>query len=247
MTKQQIKIRLKNALVGGLIGLVLSGATIALAKADTLPISEWDQAYQDGFEAGRESIIGKLYKVPSKPKQSITEKRLFWAVAQTESNNQVSLSGGKTPIRFEPKTMKKCLSRFVRPKIPNKVYRKLTRKIKRTKDTNNYEYLALAKKYKVSWCAHWSTSYGSKQIMGFHYKLLGFKSPIKMAKAYHDNANDEFNHKMFVKFLKNYRGGKAYKLLLKHHFNDFAKVYNGSITYAKKLRSNYKLAKLEIN
>ena len=177
-------------------------------------------------------------KVATSYSDDLNKKRLFWAVARTESHNKTKLKDGKIPIRFEYKTMRKCVARFKLKNVPKKLTTKQPHK-------DDYKLLKLAKNTgaKVSECAHWSTSFSSHQIMAFHYKIMGYDSAVSFAKAYHDNATPEFNQKMFVKFLKNYRGGKAYRALMGYRFREFAKVYNGSYAYAKKLRANYKLAK----
>ena len=112
--------------------------------------------------------------------------------------------------------------------------------MKKRSQSEYYEILKYAKKTGFSECAHFSTSFSPFQIMGFNHKILGFDSAVEMSDSFHANNNNEYNLKMFKRFLKNYRGGKAYRQLTSYNFNGFAKTYNGSIKYARKLRANYK-------
>lgn len=205
------------------------------------------QTYIDGW------IDGYLAKNTDTLKGSISERRLWWAVARTESHNTDGLPHGKISIRYEPHWMKRCY-RMNGWKAPSNLPSRLTAAVPRYKWNthrwkNNYKYLRLAKKYgwKASEAAHCATSFGKYQIMGMHHVLLGFKTAKEMADQYHVHPTDDFNFMMFMRFLKDYRGGECYRDLMGYRFNAFAECYNGHIRYAKKLRANYQLAKIKVN
>ena len=55
MKNKQLQNRITNGLIGGVIGLLLSGLTISIAKAEDSSILDYrsyDVGYEDGFIAG---------------------------------------------------------------------------------------------------------------------------------------------------------------------------------------------------
>jgi len=240
MHKRQIMTRLKNAMLAFIVTMILTGITIAVAKADDLTPEQmkiYDLGYKDGVRAGKLLATKRLVKLVQ---GTLKQRRLFLAVALTESTNQSKKVGGKIPIRFEHKWFRKCLNK---KGVKTKHIPRALRVVKRTKKTNDYKFIKLAKKRGWSYCAHWATSYGKYQIMGFNYKAAGFDNPIQMSNAYHDNRTDEFDFKHFMLFIKNYRGGLAYRQLMSNKLISFSKTYNGSKKYVVKLKKNLKKAK----
>ena len=87
------------------------------------------------------------------------------------------------------------------------------------------EWLAFNDAYaKNSNAAMESTSIGRMQVMGFHYKLLGFKSVGEMWDfAKKSEANQIRLGLMFIR-----SNAKTYKALQNNDWNTFAYYYNGS-------------------
>lgn len=242
-----MKLRIKNALIGAAIGLLASLFVIQDTHAHTV-VQDYIDGWIDGYLAGSNNRL----------KGTVKERRLWWTISQVESNGRLQLPGNKIAIRYEPHIMGRCLKRTnvkwsVRKKLPYSYRSKVSSK---NRLENNYTYLAKANELGLGYCGHWSTSYGTYQIMGFHYKLLGFSSPKAMADAYHLAPNKEFNFKMFMRFIKNYKNGTAYRALMEYRFDDFARIYNGCVynkkkqcttwRYSNKLRKFYEKSKRKI-
>ena len=225
-----------------ILTIILLLTTAAHAHSPDHHAQDYLDGWIDGWIEGRSSN-------PVLHTRSLDERRLYWAVARTESHNTDALPGDKISIRYEPHWLRRCFKYkgWKMPRVKAKLYQKVPQSKWRThRWKNNYRYLRLAKSYKnwkVSECAHWATSYGSFQIMGMHHSLLGFKSAREMSDQYHVNANDTYNFEKFIEFLTKYRGGQCHTQLKSFQFNDFAKCYNGDVRYARKLRANYQLSK----
>lgn len=85
-----------------------------------------------------------------------------------------------------------------------------------------------------------STSWGAGQVMGFHYKDLGFESPQTFLNAMFESEASQFE--VMVKFI--YRNPAIYGALKGKRWADFAKLYNGpkykENKYDVKLAAAYK-------
>lgn len=156
------------------------------------------------------------------------------AVIAVESGGQgFDRSTGNIIIQFEPKWFKRKS-----PYIPSGLWSQ------NGVERQAAEWKAFNDAFKKdSNAAMESTSVGLMQVMGFHYKLLGFKSVGEM---WDYAKKSEYNQlRLGLLFIKS--NIKMFNALLKNDFATFAYYYNGSqyrkFNYDVRLIEAYKLAK----
>lgn len=184
--------------------------------------------YEDVIDAGRSLNI--------KPE-------LISVVAKVETRGEAFLPSGKPKILFERHWMYRLLRkdgytskqlRLLQQQYPDVV----------NSEPGGYvggedEYKKLIRASRIhKEIAHQCISMGKFQIMGFHYKRLGYSSAVNMLKA----ASKEKEHlMMLVKFIKTDKN--LLSSLRNLDFDGFASVYNGENyrdnNYAGKMRSHY--------
>jgi len=141
-------------------------------------------------------------------------------------NRQLALKNIKSTLKFISGTLYKV---FVGDKvIENKV------------DVQSKEWVAFESAITINEdAAYMSTSFGLGQIMGFNYKVCGFKSAKEMA----DNFKvSEYNQlKGMMKFIMG--NSKMFSALKACDWNTFARYYNGAaykkFSYDTKLANTY--------
>ena len=70
-----------------------------------------------------------------------------------------------------------------------------------------------------------SSSFGLPQIMGFHYKNMGFSSAKQMYLAF--STNEAIQIRAFFRFVQQYRGGKLLTALRRRDWQRAVEIYNG--------------------
>jgi len=107
--------------------------------------------------------------------------------------------------------------------------------------TNEREYVALAAAIKIhEEHAYCSISVGAAQIMGFNYRLVGFKSAKEMFEAYCKSESEQIIG--FFKFVQKRAGGKLLQALKNKDLVAAALLYNGrgqQDLYASKIEKYY--------
>ncbi|MEM6989419.1 MAG: N-acetylmuramidase domain-containing protein [Myxococcota bacterium] len=105
-----------------------------------------------------------------------------------------------------------------------------------------YEALALAIELGGKPAAYKSISMGGPQIMGFNHRTLGFATPSAMYDAF--QAGERAQILAFFDFLRSYRpGARLIRFLQQGDWLAFARAYNGSAAYEKKVRKWYERAR----
>lgn len=107
----------------------------------------------------------------------------------------------------------------------------------------NYR-LNMAKQINES-CAIESTSFGLFQIMGFHWRTLGYVSPQDFEKQMSENELKQTN--AFIRFISLKTNSKMIVALQEHDYATFARLYNGSNykknRYDEKIKETYESIK----
>lgn len=164
----------------------------------------------------------EMHKIPA---------ALIKAVVDVESSgNGFSSTTGKIIIQFEPTWFKRKYSDW---KKFSSGYTWASNKV----ENQTKEWLAFNSAFKISPnAAMQSTSIGLMQVMGFHYRLLGFKTVGDMW----DYAKEsEFNQlDLGIRFIK--KNDKIFSALLSKDWQTFSYYYNGSAY--KKYRYDTRLA-----
>ena len=165
------------------------------------------------------------------------------AVYKVESSGRGFLTSGKPKILFEGHIFWRRLKKHG---LDPSVYKKRNEDILYSKWTTKYykggekeyERLTKAKKIHVS-AALESASWGIFQIMGYHYKKVGYNSVEDYVKAM--NKSERFHLMTFGKFIKS-EGLVQY--LKNKEWARFARGYNGPAykknKYDKKIAAAYK-------
>lgn len=164
------------------------------------------------------------------------EVSLVEAVAEVESAGDGFLKNGKAKILFEAHVFSRLTGHKydkTNPKISSPV---MNRKLYLGGE-KEYDRLAEAVKLNES-AALQSCSYGAFQIMGFHFKLLGYKTVKAMVE---DAETDSGQLRMFVKFCKANPG--ILRAGQRLDFRTVAAGYNGprfeEFQYDKKIEKAY--------
>ena len=167
------------------------------------------------------------------------------AVNAIESSGRGFTIDGRTKILFEGHVFwKQLIARNINPEDfvkgnENVLYPKWTKK-HYVGGKAEYDRLdkaiAISKSKDVAEAAYASASYGLFQIMGFHYKSLGFDDIIAFVGTMKENEGEHL--KVFAKFIK---VNNLIKYLKNKQWADFALRYNGTGYKANKY--DEKLAK----
>tara|TARA_X000001388_G_scaffold76533_1_gene74135 strand:- start:3471 stop:6431 length:2961 start_codon:yes stop_codon:yes gene_type:complete len=110
---------------------------------------------------------------------------------------------------------------------------------------SGHRWDSINKAAKVSkWAAYACTSFGPYQLMGWHYKTLGYKSPMAMVEAFQNGGLTEQTN-AFIKFIRNYRGGQIHTAIKKSppDWGTAGLRYNGVRRYGDYMKAAYDLAK----
>lgn len=159
------------------------------------------------------------------------EAALVRAVIEVESGGiGFSSDTGKIIIQFEPSWFKR--------KSP---YTPSGKWSQNGVERQSQEWIAFNSAFsKDSNAALESTSIGLMQVMGFHYKLLGFKTVGEMWD--YAKVSEENQLRLGLKFIKS--NPKMYNALKRADFESFAYYYNGSAykkyKYDTRLAAAYK-------
>ena len=144
------------------------------------------------------------------------------AVSQKESGGGGFLKGRILTVRFEGHIFReKTTGTF------DKAYPSLSHRYQRNNPHNkgtvgDWRRLEAARKLAGD-VAFTCASYGMFQIMGFHFRLLGYANPYAMVQAFNESEGRQLDG--FVQFIR--QNGMA-PLLRDHRFAEFANRYNGT-------------------
>ncbi|TPN86772.1 N-acetylmuramidase domain-containing protein [Aquimarina algicola] len=165
------------------------------------------------------------------------ELAMVKAVNEIESNGRGFLVDGRPRILFEGHVFWRELDkRGIDPKKhanqSNKdvLYKKWT-KVHYKGGAGEYDRLAkavaIADRTEFHEAAHTSASWGSFQIMGFHYKSLGYSSVDQFVSKMHEHEREHLV--AFGKFIANtsFRGKKLLDWIKEKNWARFAEGYNG--------------------
>lgn len=130
---------------------------------------------------------------------------------------------GRILIQFEPNWFKK----YTKILIPNGV------------DIQSIEYKAFSKAFwKNPDAAMKSTSWGSMQVMGFHYESFGFKCVGDFVDYMKQGRENQIRAGlMFIR-----SNEKLYQALLDGNYKVFARIYNGKFYYFRKYDKKLEVA-----
>jgi len=221
-----------NLVVDGIVGLKTWTKLIAAEKA-TLDYLDKLLSEQDLINFAKQHNI---------------ELAVIKAVNEIESNGKGFLIDGRPVILFEGHVFWRELvkrnidpNQFVNDFTKNVLYKKWTKKhyLGGSKEYSRLEKAAgMSDLQEVHDAAYASASWGAFQIMGFHYKTLGYNSVDSFASKMYE---DEGKHlEAFGKFLV---ANDLIKHLKSKNWAAFAKGYNGSgykrNRYDEKLKRAY--------
>lgn len=188
------------------------------------------------------------------------EPAALQAIIQVESAGKPYLPDGRPVILFEGHVFWQQLralgiSESILTKVseqnPSILYKKWTKQFYSKKREDEYERLDKACSIAITTCfeaeinptkdcAYASASYGAFQIMGFHYRSLGYSSAEKMYEAMYDMDNQILALTSFLNM------NNITPHLKNKNWKQVAKMYNGSgyaaNQYDVKLANAYKKA-----
>lgn len=95
------------------------------------------------------------------------------------------------------------------------------------KYSEQYSRIAKVSSLGFKEAAHWGSSWGAFQFMGFHYDLFGFDSAVEMVDYMHTGDRKAKQLEMLSIFLSKYAKGACLTALKKDDFREFARIYNG--------------------
>ncbi len=157
------------------------------------------------------------------------------AVAEVESNRETHWPDGRVPILFEAHWFGKLTGYRFNDSNPGISSRAWNRALYRGGPAE-YERLAEAARLDGD-AALQSASWGAFQIMGFHWKALGYASPAAFVDSMQAAAGQL---DAFVRFIE--ANPPIKHALQAHDWDDFAARYNGPgvvDTYAPRIRAAY--------
>lgn len=157
------------------------------------------------------------------------------AVAEVESNRETHWPDGRPPILFEAHWFGKLTGYRFNESNPGVSSRAWDRSLYRGGPAE-YERLAEAARLDGD-AALQSASWGAFQIMGFHWKALGYAHPSAFVEAMQTAAGQL---DAFVRFIE--ANPPIQHALKAHDWDDFAARYNGPgavDTYAPRIRAAY--------
>lgn len=174
------------------------------------------------------------------------EKEVIQAVSQVESGGRSGFQrSGKLTVLFEAHRFFALLKKAgldaeaLAKKHPDLISKVWNRALYRGGDAENQR---LERAVAINALAWQAASYGKFQILGEHYKNLGFKT----AEAYVDYLKDDPDHhlELFFRFVALPSNAAMLKALQKKDWSTFAKLYNGpgyaANQYDKRMETNYK-------
>ncbi len=181
------------------------------------------------------------------------EKAVVKAVAKIESNGKGFLKDGRPRILFEGHVFWRELERkkidpsnFISEETKNVLYQKWTKKYYKG---GIGEYLRVEKAAGISEdsrvheAAYNSASWGGFQILGYHYKKLGYESIDQFVAKMYEHEREHL--KAFGLFINNkqHKGQSLIGWLREKNWAKFAEGYNGSAykknRYDEKLEEAY--------
>jgi hypothetical protein len=139
------------------------------------------------------------------------EPEALWAVLSVESGMWGFDRERNIKLRFEREKFKKFVS--------EKEYEEFE-KLSQGKQKNRDLFEIAESINKIQ--AYKSTSFGIGQIMGFHHKVIGYKSVEDMVKDFRQGEDAQVRG--FIKFLEKSGAGKH---LINKDWQSFARIYNG--------------------
>jgi len=165
-----------------------------------------------------------------KAKELGVEEAALRAVAEVESNNNGFYTNTKFPIvRLENHVLPRYQKTY---NIPNKAFG--SNKV----GVAEYNRFLEAYRYNADSAIN-ATSFGQFQIMGFHWKNLGYKSPQDFYTQMSKDANAQFD--AFIRFISK---NNLVQYLKSKEWAKFAYRYNGAgyrnNSYDTKLEASYK-------
>lgn len=209
--------RKNNLVVDGIVGLKTWGVLLDSRKTET--------SHKNKFLSENDLLeFANLHQL---------ELAAVKAVNEVESSGKGFLADGRPRILFEGHVFWKQLQnrgfdpvKFVSENTKNILYKTWTKKYYQG---GAHEYGRLEKAASLSSetamydAAHASASYGSFQIMGFHYKDLGYESVRDFVE--HMNSHEKAHLEAFGRFCNK---NKLLRHLQEKNWESFAKGYNGS-------------------
>jgi hypothetical protein len=167
------------------------------------------------------------------------------AVVDVESNGKGFYDSGTPTILFERHVMFKLVSEALGPDAANRYY-KMYPELCNPKpggygpSEDQPSRMGLAANLISRNCALQAASWGLFQIMGYHWKSLGFFTLQAFVNAMYASAGAQLQ--AFVSFVQN--DEDMYQALKTHDWKDFARRYNGPAykknRYDEKLEAAYK-------
>lgn len=149
------------------------------------------------------------------------------AVAQVESDGGGYLDNGKAKILFERHVMYKQLVKnkgkaFADQQLDLQPAFVNTKRGGYQGGVAEYTRFSLAKNIDLD-SAIESTSWGQFQVMGYHWKTLGYKSAQDFEQLMQASESNQFD--AFIRFIK--ADAKLHKALKDENWQQFAAIYNG--------------------
>lgn len=171
------------------------------------------------------------------------DMKVLKAIIKAESRGAAFSTPGKPILRFEPYLFKREYKRVTKkdftgdvpfhPGMANATYAEGR---KRTGgQTSEWEVFGRAAAINRD-AAIRSSSWGMPQIMGFNYKLLGYKTPVEMVEAF--SRSEEAQKVGMINFLINSGLTQAVK---NREWEKIGRGYNGDTTgyYGRVIESHY--------
>lgn len=224
----------KNGLV--VDGIVYTKSWTTLLNKSPIDLSKMQSKYL------------KELDIISLAKHLNVEAAVIKAVNAVESSGRGFFIDGRPKILFEghifwrelkkrgysPETMQKGFENVLYPSWTRKYYYGDKREWDRMEKA-----ISISSKADVAEAAYASASYGLFQIMGFHFKSLGYDDILQFVADMKENEGKQLH--LFGKFIE---VNNLLKYLKQHQWADFAKRYNGAgylaNKYDTKLAAAYK-------
>jgi hypothetical protein len=155
-------------------------------------------------------------------------KAVALTVAEIESGNCAFTKGGRVMSRFEGHVFyDKTDGKYAKtnPKLCYPEWNDVTRKYSFPNADDDYVQ-RFSKAFLLNPdAAIQATSWGVFQIMGFHFKMLGFETPGQMLNFLKDSTDNHL--RLFAKFLNHKEKRNLKNAMLKKNWATFAYFYNG--------------------
>jgi hypothetical protein len=240
MTRKKRRWNWKTPIIAGVAGLILgTGLGYHLGNKEPAPKARSAPQGETSRATTLESLLEK------EAERLDIDRAVLDAVLEVETNGKPYGSDGKLLIRFEPHKFNKYSGTELgswkdkgKPHYNKRKDRRIDNII--CEGGQDHEYDCLKEAASIdSEAAYKSISMGLAQIMGFHYKKLGYKTAKGMYQAFQKSEVNQV--KGFFRFLESEKG--LLKAARNKDFDTFARLYNGkknAKAYGSRLEKAYK-------